>query len=241
MATIRYLEVDGGAIEIAIVRSRRKTMAIHVFPDRPVELRVPITCSRTSIEAFLASRRQWIIDSLQRLVGGPAPASPRYVEGENHCYLGQVLALRLSEGRTRRVSITGNAIAVRCKQPDDADAVKGALEAFYRAEALRILPVRVDICRQRIAGLHEAPPMTVRKMRAKWGSCSSQGEICLNSLLMQKPMEAIDFVVTHELCHLRHFAHNKSFYRLMDRVMPDWREREKLLVRSDVTLQMELF
>jgi predicted metal-dependent hydrolase len=58
---------------------------------------------------------------------------------------------------------------------------------------------------------------------------------------MQKPLAAVDFVVTHELCHLKHFAHNKSFYRMLDRVMPDWRERERLLSRDDAVLQLDLF
>lgn len=238
---IGYLDAGDGRIEIAIVRRRRKTMAIHVFPDRPVELRVPLQCSRTAIEAFLASRRQWIIDSLHGLVGDIVPVSQHYLDGERHFYLGEALPLRLFEGKTRRVSVTGDAIAVRCKCPDDPDEVRKALDAFYRAEAQKLLPERMALCRQRFADSPDQPTLTVRKMRAKWGSCSSNGEICLNSLLMQKPMAAIDFVVTHELCHLRHFAHNKAFYRLMDKTMPDWREREKLLVRSDVTLQLDLF
>lgn len=240
-SSIRYLEAGDDTIEIAVLRKRRKTMAIHVFPDKPVELRVPFDCPAAAMEAFLASRRQWIIDSLQSLAGGVAPRSPCYGEGERHEYLGRLLPLRLVEGRTRRVSVTADAMTVRCKRPDDADEVRRALEAFYRAEALKFLPQRLELCRLRFADGLVSPPLTVRKMRAKWGSCSSRGEVCLNSLLMQKPVAAVDFVVTHELCHLRHFAHNKSFYRLMDSVMSDWREREKLLVRPDVTLQLELF
>lgn len=241
METVRYLEAGDELIEVAIVRRRRKTLAIHVFPDRPVELRAPMRCPAAAIEAFLAERRDWIVDALGRLAGGKAPVSRRYVAGERHGYLGAALALQLMEGRTRRVSVAGDCLSVRCRSPEDPNEVRKALEAFYRSEALRLLPERLRICRLRFPGVLEDPPLTVRKMRAKWGSCSSRGEICLNTLLMQKPLEAIDFVITHELCHLRHFAHNKSFYRLMDRTMPDWREREKLLTHADVTLQLDLF
>ena len=66
-------------------------------------------------------------------------------------------------------------------------------------------------------------------MKARWGSCSSAGEICLNLLLMKAGLQQIDFVIAHELCHLTHFAHNASFYALLDEVMPDWKEREVLL------------
>ena len=241
MENVRYLESGDQLIEVAIVRRRRKTLAIHVFPDRPVELRAPVKCPAAAIDEFLDSRRDWIIGALRRLAGGKAPTSRRYVDGERHGYLGASLPLQLMEGRTRRVSVTGDILSVRCRSPEDPDEVRKALEAFYRAEALRLLPERLRICRLRFPGVLEDPPLTVRKMRAKWGSCSSHGEICLNTLLMEKPLEAIDFVITHELCHLRHFAHNKSFYRLMDRTMPDWRERERLLTRGDVTLQLDLF
>ena len=237
---LKHIAIGDDVIEVSIVRRRRKTMAIHVFPDRPVELRAPLKCPWPAIEAFLASKRQWIFDSIRSLAGGAAPVSQRYVDGERHFYLGASLPLRLSEGTTRCVSVTNDFISVRCKSPQDANEVRKAMEAFYRKEALRILPDRLQRCRERFVDMQD-PPLSVRKMRSRWGSCSSSGEICLNSLLMQKPMEAVDFVVTHELCHLRHFAHNKSFYRLMDRTMPDWREREKLLVRNDVTVQMELF
>lgn len=239
--TVRHLELAGRSIELHIIRRRRKSLAIHVFPDRPVELRAPLKCSWTLIEEFLQSRLDWVAESLESLAGEHAPVSHRYIDGEAHYFLGQRLPLSLHEGRTRRVSVTDDAIAVRCINPGDANDVKKALDAFYRAEALKLFPERLTLCRQRFANIPEDPPLTVRKMRAKWGSCSNDGEICLNSFLMQKPLAAIDFVVTHELCHLRHFAHNKSFYRLMDRTMPDWREREKLLVRGDVTLQLDLF
>ena len=238
---VRRVEFDGGHIEVVVVRRRRKTMAIHVFPDRPVELRAPLKCAWSAIDEFLASRREWILDSIRSLAGAEVPGLLRYVEGENHYYLGTPLALQLGEGQNRRVSLMPGAIAVRCRAPDDANDVKKALERFYRKEALRLLPGRVELCMARFREPLPNPSLSVRKMQARWGSCSTKGEICLNSMLMQKPMEAIDFVVTHELCHLRHFEHNKSFYRLMDRVMPDWREREKLLARSDATVQRDLF
>lgn len=238
---VREIRLGGSGIAVAIVRSRRKTMAIHVFPDRPVELRAPLKCPWSMIEAFLLERQQWVVDSLRALVGEAAPVPVKFEEGEQHYYLGEALRLTLSEGRTRRVSVGEGVLSVRCRDPDDPEAVRGALEGFYRDEARRLFPVRLDACLARFRDAMPGHRLTIRKMRAKWGSCSSDGEICLNSMLVQKPMEAIDFVVTHELCHLRHFAHNKSFYRLMDRTMPDWREREKLLSRRDVRLQLELF
>lgn len=235
----RELLVGDRVVEIIVRRMRRKTMALHVFADRPVELRVPTRCSMADMESFLTSRRQWIAESLEEL-GTGAPRLLQYVDGEEHAWLGECYRLRLTEGR-RNVSLVGNLMAVRCLEPASSACVKETIEAFYRKEAKQQLPGRIEACRSRFKC--ELPPSTfkVRKMKSRWGHCSSRGEICLNTLLMQKSLAAIDFVVTHELCHLVHFAHNKAFYRLMDQTMPDWREREKLLVADDATLQLDLF
>lgn len=237
--SIRELRIAGRVVEVVVRRMRRKTMAIHVFADRPVELRVPGRCSVQAMDAFLESRHDWIADSLASL-GPEPPRSPKFRDDEIHWLLGQPLRLRLSEGR-RHVSVVGDVLAVRCLRPQEPACVLQTLEGFYRTEALRAFPGRLELCRSRFR--EPLPPSTlkVRKMSARWGHCSNTGEICLNTALIQKPMAAIDFVVTHELCHLRHFAHNKSFYRLMDRTLPDWRERERLLVADDATLQLDLF
>jgi predicted metal-dependent hydrolase len=68
------------------------------------------------------------------------------------------------------------------------------------------------------------PPMQVRRMRKRWGSCTPQGRIILNLDLIRAPRLCVDYVILHELCHLKHPHHGKAFYRLLDRVMPDWRE-----------------
>ncbi|MBD3646384.1 MAG: M48 family metallopeptidase, partial [Pseudomonadales bacterium] len=105
-------------------------------------------------------------------------------------------------------------------------------EKWYRKEDNTFFPRRRAACLERFDDDFRAmakPRLVTRKMKARWGSCSSTQQICLNSLLIQRPAEAIDYVITHELCHLRHFAHNRSFYRLLERVMPDWRLRAGLL------------
>ncbi|MDZ7686221.1 MAG: SprT family zinc-dependent metalloprotease [Gammaproteobacteria bacterium] len=235
----RELRCGDRVVEVVIRRMRRKTMAIHVYADQPVELRAPKRCSTRELDAFLESRRQWIAESLDELGSDTALRSLRYTDGEIVPWLGEGYRLRLTAGR-RNVSVVGDLLAVRCPSPDEADCVRTTIEQFYRRESLRLFPRRIDVCRARFGDGLPASTLKVRKMKSRWGSCSSEGEICLNTLLMQKSLAAIDFVMTHELCHLVHFAHNKSFYRLMDRSMPDWRERERLLVADDATVQLDL-
>ncbi len=225
------------AIDILILPMRRRTMAIHVFADQLVELRIPQQCGPKDWEPFLNERRAWIHDSIVALGG---VRTPDFTEGERHDWLGRSYRLHLSEGR-RHVGVTGDLLAIRCPSPDDAACVRDTFERHCRTEAKRTLPERLQRCRELFRDSLPSSTLKIRKMKSRWGSCSDTGEICLNSLLMQKSMAAIDFVIVHELCHLRHFSHNRSFYRLMDRTMPDWREREKLLTADDGRLQFDLF
>lgn len=85
-------------------------------------------------------------------------------------------------------------------------------------------------CFPRVAHLDIAlPPLTIRRMKTRWGSCSRDGKIILNLRLIQAPIPYIDYVIVHELCHLKEHNHSKRYYALLDTTMPDWRDwRQRL-------------
>ena len=228
-AYVRQVVTASQKLEVLIKRSRRKTMVLYVTPDKPVEMRVPMKCSWIEIDAFLESRLGWIERACEELAQVPVVAKPRFIDGAVHRFLGSDYPLMLVRGRPNLVHQIQHAIVVRCMKPESESLVAKHLNQWYRLQGNRLFPGRIENC----LGLFSQPipyrKMTMRKMKSRWGSCSRNGEICLNSMLVQMPTAAIDFVITHELCHLRHFSHNKSFYRLLSSVMPDWREREKLL------------
>lgn len=233
----RVIQHRGQDVEVLIKRSRRKTIAIHVYPDKPVELRAPLKCAWRDIDDFLASKLDWIVRSKEDFARRPPVRSYQYVEGEYHSYLGDSWRLALVKGRPKTVELLNDSMVVRCDKPREPEVIRRAIDEWYRARAREVLPERLTACFTHFASRvpdfmdRKQPSLAIRKMRARWGSCSSTGQICLNSCLVQRSVEMIDYVIMHELCHLKHFAHNKSFYRLMDRVMPDWRDRAAVLDR----------
>ncbi len=221
---------NGIELKVALSYAKRKTLTLYVYRDHRIELRVPERCPVSEIDAFLRSKCDWIINKQNQLQRLPDPVCHQFCDGELHSYLGEQHPLMLLRGRPKLVEKLSDSIVVRSPDPGNPDTVRKALEHWYREMALLEFPDRLDICYKSMQHLGiPMPGLKVRKMNARWGSCSTSSEICLNSMLIQKPLAAIDCVITHELCHLLEFSHNKAFYALLSSIMPDWKQRELLL------------
>ena len=233
--TATSLVHNGIELNIALSYSKRKTMSLYVYRDNRIELRAPDRCPVSEIDAFLRSKRDWILSKQAQLQALPEPVTYQYCDGELHDYLGVGHPLVLHRGRPLMVEKLRDSICVRLPDPGDPESVSKALASWYRKMALIEFPDRLDHCYRSMQHLGiPMPDLKVRRMKARWGSCSNSSEICLNSALVQKPPQIIDYVITHELCHLLEFSHNRAFYDLMTRVMPDWKHREKMLADGPV-------
>ena len=232
-------ESDAPSLEnfdYVVKRQRRKTIALHVLTDGSVEVRAPKWVSKKAIAEFVEERSGWVIEQRVHYLE-KAALSPQYCSGAYHDYLGEPFILEVVSSTRSSVSMVDGVLLVRVKEPMDKVQVKSALEHWYARQAKIILPERLAYCYQQlpieILDYRPMPELKLRKMRSRWGSCSSQGVVTLNTLLMQYAPDCIDYVVFHELCHLWEFNHSKAFYRLMDRVMPSWQSYKGVLDNVD--------
>ena len=221
------IQLPSHEIQLSVKRQSRKTIAIHILSKDEVEVRAPLKCAWREIDKFVDLKMAWIVKAAEECV--PAKPPTRYLENTLHPYLGEQMRLSLVRGKPSFVGVDNDCIVMRCMKPDNEALVQKHLEAWYRREAERHLPARIAWLNQSFSDGVTTPRVTVRKMKARWGSCDGRKEVCINSLLMSKSQEEIDLVLVHELCHLRHFGHDKSFYGLLSRVMPDWQAREQAL------------
>ena len=220
----RSLRVGSRSLCFDLVRSTRRTLALQVHPDGRLVVRAPRRCPLTEIDRFVGSRADWIVRKRSEFAARVRPR-PGYSDGAEHPYLGEMFRLAVSEGRPRGVNAAGRCLEVRVTDPADEAQIRRALEAWYRQRAGGLFRERIAHWHGRMGYLGiPLPTVRVRAMRSRWGSCSNRGNVNLNLWLIKLPVDCIDYVVVHELCHLREFHHGPAFYALMDEVLPGWRE-----------------
>ncbi|PWG65100.1 M48 family metallopeptidase [Spiribacter halobius] len=231
------LEVAGQALPIVLRRSRRRTVALHLLPGPELQVRAPRHCPESVLVGFLFSRRGWIQRHLQRLPP-PAPQN-EYRAGEAHPLLGRAYPLAPLQAPRRRVRLADGRLRVAVPAPGDSEQVARALQAWYRAEAARVFQERLEhwgpLAAARI-GTPPAPRLRLRRMRRRWGSCTGSGVVTLNTRLVERCRCLIDYVLVHELCHLRELNHSPRFHALVTELMPDWRTHSEALDRGALVL-----
>ncbi|MFA7455107.1 MAG: SprT family zinc-dependent metalloprotease [Desulfobulbaceae bacterium] len=225
--------VKWGRLEIpySYKRSARKTLAISVHPDLAVEVRVPLDTPLEIIRERVLKRAAWI-RKMQHEFELYLPKQPprRYVNGETHRYLGRQYRLKADQGKENSVKCLRGYLLVTSRTEPTSDRIKNQLEEWYRHHARRVFRERLAECCRRAAleGIAE-PPLIIRKMKTRWGSCSAKGKVYLNLELIKASKECIDYVIMHELCHLKVASHGQKFRMLLARLMPDFEERKKKL------------
>lgn len=218
--------------------ARRKTLAITVNPDLSVTVTAPADTELEQIKAKVRNRATWILKQ-QQFFRSFLPTTPprRYVSGETHYYLGRQYRLKVIESRNEAVKLRGGYLEIYVAQKDDRRRVERLLNDWYLRHAQTRFMRSLEACWEKVKR-HEIvfPQLRIRRMKKRWGGCSRQGIIYLNPELIKAPSYCIDYVVTHELCHLKHPNHSKSFYELLSRTMPDWQSRKAKLEKMSVAL-----
>lgn len=205
-------------------RSQQR-LSIHVDPDGRVQVDAPVGVEMGRLLDGVKRRARWISQQLEGFRVLRAHAVPQeYVSGESMLYLGRRYRLKVLvdssiEPLTR---MRGGFIEVTTPERN-AMVVRAALEAWYRLRAREVFAQRLPAVAEPLRWVHELPSTRLQFMKLQWGSCSPGGRITLNPWLVRAPREAIDYVLLHEMCHLRHHNHGRAFYATLDRHMPNWK------------------
>jgi predicted metal-dependent hydrolase len=231
----RNLEGPGDIADIPLIRisARARRLSIRVYPDARVEVVVPPRARPRDVQEFLGVHREWIdAKRAQALRNRPTPQvfPPPAIEfaltGERwrlHVAGGSGV-LRVVERGTageRVLSVTGTGSAA---------AVRKALRAWLLRAARPRLPSLVSAW-SATTGIPYSR-VSIRRQRSRWGSCSVRGTISLNACLLFQRPAVVDYLVVHELTHVRHMNHSARFWQAVERNCSDWRALDRELVQG---------
>lgn len=248
------LVIDGIPLEVRRSRRRRTRLGLAFDPGGYVIVEAPVDASAGEIRAVIREHRRWLRHRLDKVSNGTGLTSClRYTSGELMHYLGNPYELVVRPGRRDEVRLrqreraAGGQLGLfdRChvrgricvtlettsvpgrNLPQRSEArVRMLVIEWYRARASEQFAAELGAWRYHLSWLNgRVPDWRHRFMRSQWGSCSRTGRISLNTHLVKTPPRLVEYVVLHELCHLRHYDHGRRFYGLMSLHMPDWQER----------------
>jgi predicted metal-dependent hydrolase len=215
------LQIGARTIPLRVVRNpRARRYLLRVQPDGSARLTIPRGGSRSEAQSFVERNRGWLERQLDRLHSQPRVPAEWHLGTEVFFRGGPV---RIEAGENGSVRFGGEELAA----PDAPADLRPAIERHLRALANRELPARVG----ELAAQHQLAVrrVTVRNQRVRWGSCSRHGAISLNWRLVQLPVFVRDYIILHELAHLRELNHSDRFWREVERLCPDYRAAEKWL------------
>lgn len=232
MAQITRDHIQYGAtiIDYDIEFAQRKTLSICVNPDSSVCLRAPIDATLEQIQQKVHKRASWILKQKRFFESfGTSTTKRQYISGESHLYLGRQYMLRVKESNVNAVHYQNNIIEIECHHKKDAGIL---LQTWYRQRAnVKFQEYAQPIIEQfSIYGV-KPQSLSIKKMDKRWGYCTIDGHITLNPRLICAPRCCIEYVITHELCHLIYRSHNKEFYALLTKEMPHWEKWKNKLER----------
>lgn len=219
-------------IEFALVRRERATLEIAVEPDASVVVAAPLDAPLSVIEEKVRKRAAWIRRQQQYFVQFlPRTPDRQYVAGETHLYLGRQYRLKVVPHVQATVKLVRGFILVQTHRPERSEVTRELVEAWYRERAHTKFAERLEANLLRFPVPDEFRPkgLIIRHLRQRWGSMSMASRLLLNLRLIQAPLDAIDYVITHELCHVAVPHHGPDFFEMLDRVLPDWRKRKHRL------------
>lgn len=235
MSETHRIQYGTTTIDYTLQHSERETLAISVHPDLSVTVDAPLDAEMPTIETRVHKRAGWILKQ-QRELERYLPHLPahEYVSGETHRYLGRQYRLKVVVSPEDSVKLKRGYIWVHVADKSDTERVRDLLESWYNDHAERVFWERVEAMLPRFQHIEMPDPqLKIKALKARWGSCTVEGVITLNLKLMQVPKKYIDYVIVHELCHMIEHNHSKRFYLLLDRMMPDWRQRRRELNEFD--------
>jgi predicted metal-dependent hydrolase len=217
-----------------IIRSNRKTFSLEIKPDGQLIVRAPRAASMALIESMVANKEDWITKTKGRLARQYPQIRPKsFIPGETFYYLGEKYPLRLTDRKNPLLDLDGEFLLAKGAQA----RAKALFIEWYREETRRITD---DIVQKYIHQYHfRVNKVRITSARTRWGSCSTKNNLNFTYRLSMAPLDVIDYVVVHELVHLKIRNHSKKFWNNLEAIKPGYKVNRKWLREHGALLTLD--
>ena len=213
-------------MNIEIVKKSVKNITLRIYPDGRIRLTAPKRAGDEYIKYFIEKKRPWIEKKLKE-INERKPKEILYNTGEKIYFLGKEYNFILEESKNNCIEKNDSSIILYTSFPNNYEAKHKIVNVWYREKSKEIF---VPIL-EKYLGLtgKSIEKLTIKTLKRNWGSCNyRKRHINLNSEMLKKDIRFIEYVILHEVAHLEHPNHSKSFYNYVAQYMPDWKERKNL-------------
>ncbi len=219
------------SLNYKVIFSNRRSISIILHPVKGITVRAPYRTSLKIIEKFVIQKTGWIQKTLEKYKSAKnLNEKKRFAGGEKVIFMGREYELKLTYAARDHITLQDNIIEMGVSDEYDPHMIRSKLNRWYMNKAREIIPDRIKEIIKKYDDCAFFPTVIrIRKMKSRWGSCSSKGRITINSELVKINADLIDYVIIHELCHLKYHNHGSEFYRLLQSLVPDYKALRKEL------------
>lgn len=217
---LHVINLHSEAVPYALKRSsKRRTVGLRV--DRNgLTVNAPSRASKAWLENVLQQKAGWVLDKLREAAAREVPQQC-WAEGTALPFLGGEICLNVSTG-PKRLELAQDMLQVCMPASASQEQLQAQVIAWYRRQAMICFTERVAVFAQRLDV--SVPKLRLSNAHSRWGSCSAKGMVSLSWRLIKAPLPVIDYVVAHELAHLKHMNHSAAFWRVVEQLYPDYAE-----------------
>jgi len=219
------ITVDG--LPVYVVRKAIKNLHLGVYPPHGrVRVAAPLRVSDNAVRLAVIGKLGWIKRQRRRFDAQLRQSAREMVSGESHYFLGQRYRLRvvMHEGPANVIVRNKATIELHVRRELDDEQRERALQLWYRRQLKELIPPFLQ--KWQTALDVQANEWAIKKMKTKWGACNVEARrIWLNLELAKKPVQCLEYIIAHELVHLRERHHNDTFIALMNQYLPQWKLR----------------
>jgi len=210
-------------------KRRRKTISLHIRESGEIVIRAPLKASKREIEEFIREREAWVVEKLSEEKERRKELQKAFVPGEKFLYLGECYPLEIDESTHKELPLRLS-FGKFVLNGDHIEEARNLLIDWYKREAKEKIEGRVRYYSDRFNLFPKGTKITSAKSR--WGSCSRDDRLSFSWRIIMAPLRIIDYILVHELVHIREKNHSRNFWAALEKILPDYRERRVWLKKN---------